>query len=138
MAMPPYIDSLLEARKVLVDEAKSTLFPIAKDVKIQIEFNPAVVSEYRLIGYESRMLRREDFQNDKVDAGDVGSGHTVHRPVRDHASRLRCRAPAGLALPSRRRGPQGTHSGEYAFVSIPLQETGLRRERADHPRCHAG
>ncbi len=72
-----YIDTLAEARKVLIDEASSTLFPIAKDVKIQIEFNPARVAEYRLIGYESRMLRREDFNNDKVDAGDVGSGHSV-------------------------------------------------------------
>lgn len=72
-----YIDSLSEARKVLVDEASSTLFPIAKDVKIQIEFNPAVVSEYRLIGYETRVLSREDFNNDKVDAGDIGAGHTV-------------------------------------------------------------
>jgi Ca-activated chloride channel family protein len=72
-----YIDTLNEARKVLVDEASSTLFPIAKDVKIQLEFNPARVAEYRLIGYESRMLRREDFNNDKVDAGDVGSGHSV-------------------------------------------------------------
>ena len=72
-----YIDTLGEARKVLVDEASSTLFPIAKDVKIQLEFNPARVSEYRLIGYETRMLKREDFNNDKVDAGDVGSGHSV-------------------------------------------------------------
>lgn len=72
-----YIDTLSEARKVLVDEASSTLFPIAKDVKFQIEFNPAAVSEYRLIGYESRLLKREDFNNDKVDAGDIGAGHTV-------------------------------------------------------------
>jgi Ca-activated chloride channel family protein len=72
-----YVDTLNEARKVLVDEASSTLFPIAKDVKIQLEFNPAQVSEYRLIGYETRALRREDFNNDKVDAGDIGSGHTV-------------------------------------------------------------
>ena len=72
-----YIDTLSEARKVLVDEATSTLFPIAKDVKIQVEFNPANVSEYRLIGYETRMLEREDFRNDKVDAGEIGAGHTV-------------------------------------------------------------
>ena len=72
-----YVDTLAEARKILVDEASSTLFPIAKDVKIQVEFNPAAVSEYRLIGYETRMLNREDFNNDKVDAGDVGSGQTV-------------------------------------------------------------
>jgi Ca-activated chloride channel family protein len=72
-----YIDTLAEARKVLVDEATSTIVPIAKDVKIQVEFNPAAVAEYRLIGYESRVLRREDFNNDRVDAGEVGSGHAV-------------------------------------------------------------
>ncbi|MES2670048.1 MAG: VWA domain-containing protein [Pseudomonadota bacterium] len=72
-----YIDTLQEARKVLVQEMQSTLLTIAKDVKIQIEFNPAKVAEYRLIGYENRMLRREDFANDKVDAGDIGAGHEV-------------------------------------------------------------
>jgi Ca-activated chloride channel family protein len=72
-----YIDNLNEARKVLVDEASSTLFTIAKDVKLQIEFNPNRVAEYRLIGYETRLLNREDFNNDKVDAGDIGSGHSV-------------------------------------------------------------
>ncbi|MEM9278335.1 MAG: VWA domain-containing protein, partial [Pseudomonadota bacterium] len=72
-----YIDTLSEARKVLVEEAGSTLFTIAKDVKLQVEFNPALVSEYRLIGYETRALKREDFNNDKVDAGDIGAGHTV-------------------------------------------------------------
>ncbi|MBL1148033.1 MAG: VWA domain-containing protein [Pseudomonadota bacterium] len=72
-----YIDTLSEARKVLVEEASSTLFPIAKDVKIQVEFNPNLVSEYRLIGYETRALAREDFNNDAVDAGEIGAGHTV-------------------------------------------------------------
>ena len=72
-----YIDSLNEARKALVDEATSMLFPIANDVKIQVEFNPAAASEYRLIGYETRMLAREDFRNDRVDAGEIGSGHPV-------------------------------------------------------------
>ena len=72
-----YIDTLNEARKVLVDEAGGTLFTIAKDVKIQVEFNPETVAEYRLIGYETRMLRREDFNNDKIDAGEIGSGHAV-------------------------------------------------------------
>ena len=72
-----YADTLNEARKVLVDESSSTLFTIAKDVKIQLEFNPQRVSEYRLIGYETRALKREDFNNDRVDAGDIGSGHTV-------------------------------------------------------------
>lgn len=72
-----YIDTLSEARKVLVEEASSSLFPIANDVKIQVEFNPAMVAEYRLLGYETRALNREDFNNDKVDAGDIGAGHTV-------------------------------------------------------------
>src|SRR6185369_5099310 len=72
-----YIDTLNEAKKVLVQEATSSLFPIAKDVKLQVEFNPETVAEYRLVGYETRALNREDFNNDKVDAGDVGSGHTV-------------------------------------------------------------
>ena len=72
-----YIDTLGEARKTLVEEASSTLFPIAKDVKIQVEFNPAAVAEYRLIGYETRLLNRDDFDNDRVDAGDVGSGQSV-------------------------------------------------------------
>ncbi len=72
-----YIDNLSEARKVLAEEASATLFTIAKDVKIQIEFNPAAVSEYRLIGYETRLLKREDFNNDKIDAGEIGAGHSV-------------------------------------------------------------
>jgi Ca-activated chloride channel family protein len=72
-----YIDTLAEARKVLVEEMSSTLLTIAKDVKIQIEFNPNVVAEYRLIGYENRVLRREDFNNDKIDAGEIGAGHDV-------------------------------------------------------------
>ncbi len=72
-----YIDTLQEANKVLVEQMSATLLTIAKDVKIQIEFNPALVGEYRLIGYENRVLRREDFNNDAVDAGDIGAGHTV-------------------------------------------------------------
>jgi len=72
-----YIDTLNEGRKVFVDEMSSTLLTIAKDVKIQMEFNPAVVTEYRLIGYEDRALRREDFNNDKIDAGEIGAGHNV-------------------------------------------------------------
>ena len=72
-----YIDSFKEAQKVLVEDAGGTLETIAKDVKIQVEFNPAVVSEYRLIGYETRALNREDFNNDKVDAGEIGAGTTV-------------------------------------------------------------
>lgn len=72
-----YIDSALEAQKVLDEEMAATIFTIAKDVKIQIEFNPVHVKEYRLIGYENRLLAEEDFDNDAVDAGDIGSGHQV-------------------------------------------------------------
>ncbi len=72
-----YVDSIQEGRKVLVDELSSTMLTIAKDVKIQLEFNPAVVAEYRLIGYENRALRREDFNNDNIDAGEIGAGHDV-------------------------------------------------------------
>jgi Ca-activated chloride channel homolog len=72
-----YIDNLNEANKVLVKEFSSTLFTIAKDVKIQVEFNPAKVQGYRLIGYENRMLNKEDFNDDAKDAGELGSGHTV-------------------------------------------------------------
>lgn len=72
-----YIDSLSEAQKVLVRQREATLTTIASDVKIQVEINPALVSEYRLIGYENRLLRREDFANDKIDAGEIGAGHTV-------------------------------------------------------------
>ena len=113
-----YIDTLGEARKTLVDEASSTLFPIAKDVKIQVEFNPATVAEYRLVGYETRMLKREDFDNDKIDAGDVGSGQSVTaiyeivpvggpRAIGD----LRYSKPAP-------RVADGPRAGEYGFVKI--------------------
>jgi Ca-activated chloride channel homolog len=115
-----YIDTLNEARKVLVDEVSSTLFPIAKDVKIQIEFNPAMVTEYRLIGYETRLLKREDFNNDKIDAGDIGSGHTVTAiyeitPVGSpkFVEDLRYKQPAA-ATPR----ALGEGKGEYGFLRI--------------------
>src|SRR5690606_17643956 len=72
-----YIDTLDEARRVLVRQMQATLLTIANDVKVQVEFNPAVVAEYRLVGYENRILREEDFANDRVDAGDIGAGHEV-------------------------------------------------------------
>ncbi|MEM1120927.1 MAG: VWA domain-containing protein [Bacteroidota bacterium] len=72
-----YIDNILEAKKVLVNEFGGTLFTIAKDVKLQIEFNPSKVQNYRLIGYENRLLAAEDFNNDRKDAGELGAGHTV-------------------------------------------------------------
>jgi Ca-activated chloride channel family protein len=115
-----YIDTLSEARKVLVDEVSSTLFPIAKDVKIQIEFNPARVAEYRLIGYETRLLKREDFNNDKIDSGDIGSGHTVTAiyeitPIGSpkFVEDLRYKQPAAASPPV-----PGDGKGEYGFLKI--------------------
>ncbi|HKQ67910.1 MAG TPA: YfbK domain-containing protein, partial [Polyangiaceae bacterium] len=106
--------------KVLVEEASSSLFPIAKDVKIQVEFNPAAVSEYRLIGYETRLLDRDDFNNDKVDAGEVGSGQSVTAlyeivPVGAPSvvGDLRY-APQGAAGTSAKQAA----SDEYAYVKI--------------------
>src|SRR6187549_2598177 len=76
-ASPARADSFTEGRKVLVEQMGATLVTIAKDVKIQVEFNPARVAGYRLIGYENRLLAKEDFNDDKKDAGEIGAGHTV-------------------------------------------------------------
>jgi Ca-activated chloride channel family protein len=113
-----YIDTLSEAQKVLVDEATSTLFPIARDVKIQLEFNPATVAEYRLVGYETRHLEREDFNNDAVDAGDIGAGHTVtaiyeFTPVGSAARQIEESRYA--VKPNIMRE---SDEGEYAFLKI--------------------
>ncbi|MCP4750140.1 MAG: DUF3520 domain-containing protein [Proteobacteria bacterium] len=115
-----YIDNLNEARKVLVQEAGSTLFSIAKDVKIQIEFNPKMVAEYRLIGYETRLLKREDFNNDPVDAGDIGSGHSVTAifeiaaPKSDARLIDDLRYSEGKPVKKRKRA----FAEEYAFLKI--------------------
>jgi Ca-activated chloride channel homolog len=115
-----YIDTLNEARKVLVEQAGAALFTIAQDVKLQVEFNPATVAEYRLVGYESRGLNREDFNNDRVDAGDIGAGHTV--------TAIYEITPAGSSaqlIDERRYAPQAgagtgsrTAAGEYGYVRI--------------------
>ena len=117
-----YIDSLAEGRKVLVTEAGGTLVTVAKDVKIQVEFNPRTVSAFRLIGYENRVLAHEDFNDDAKDAGDIGAGHTVtalyevvpvgvdrRRPGHDRGSATRRRT----ARPARRSRPRcGTRAGK--------------------------
>src|SRR5712691_7115468 len=115
-----YIDTLNEARKVLVEEATSTLIPIAKDVKIQVEFNPATVAEYRLIGYETRLLNRDDFANDKVDAGDVGSGQSVtalYEIVPVGGPRVVGDLRYGEATTTT-TSPAPAAAGEYALVKI--------------------
>ncbi|MEY9197018.1 secreted protein with Ig-like and vWFA domain [Sinorhizobium fredii] len=114
-----YIDTLAEAQKTLVEEAGSSLFPIAKDVKLHVEFNPAAIVEYRLIGYETRALKREDFNNDRVDAGDIGSGHSVTAiyevtpkgspaVLNDELRYATAEKPATTAA----------HAGELAFLKI--------------------
>ncbi len=114
-----YIDTENEAQKVLVDEIGSTLMTIAKDVKIQIEFNPAMVAEYRLIGYENRMLKREDFNNDQVDAGDIGAGHTVTALYE-----ITLKGKKGLIDPLRYDGKQvtGKKSNEIAFLRLRYKQ----------------
>lgn len=123
-----YIDNLNEGRKVLVDQLTGTLETIAHDVKIQVEFNPARVAEYRLIGYETRHLEREDFNNDVVDAGDIGAGHTV--------TALYEITPAGsdarLIDPLRYRSAVATaadHGDEIAFVRLRYKRPGEQESR---------
>jgi Ca-activated chloride channel family protein len=112
-----YIDTIGEARKTLVEEASSTLFPIAKDVKIQVEFNPAAVAEYRLIGYETRLLNRDDFNNDKVDAGDVGSGQSV-TALYEIVPLGGPRATEDLRYAPVASQPRLAAASEYGFVKI--------------------
>ena len=115
-----YIDTLAEAEKTVVEEAGSTLFPIAKDVKIQVEFNPQMVSEYRLIGYETRALNREDFNNDRVDAGEIGSGHSVTAIYEITPKGSPAEMIDDLRYGEERpAAPEGTaQDGEYAFLKL--------------------
>ncbi len=113
-----YIDNLSEARKTLVGQISATLETIAKDVKIQVEWNPNQVSEYRLIGYENRLLNREDFNNDKVDAGEIGAGHTVTALYE-----ISLKGSQHVSIDSLRYQPSTPasvkkHSNELAFVKL--------------------
>ncbi|MDU9407568.1 VWA domain-containing protein [Pseudomonas sp. zfem001] len=121
-----YIDNLREARKVLVDQLGSTLTTVASDVKLQLEFNPSEVSEYRLLGYENRALKREDFSNDKVDAGDIGAGHTV--------TALYEIVPAGIKgwlepLRYQASAQPASKSGELAWLRIRYKAPGEASSR---------
>jgi Ca-activated chloride channel family protein len=137
-----YIDDLLEARKTLVTELGGTLVTIAKDVKLQVEFNPARVAAYRLIGYENRLLRAEDFNDDKKDAGELGAGHTVTAlyeivPVGAEATvtvrgvdSLRYERPAPLD-PTARPASEG---GELAYVKLRYKDPdGSTSRLLEHP-----
>ncbi|MEQ1882071.1 MAG: VWA domain-containing protein [Burkholderiales bacterium] len=134
-----YVDNLNEARKALVDEFTSTMAIIAKDVKIQIEFNPDRVAEYRLIGHENRLLKREDFNNDKIDAGEIGAGHSVTAlyEIRLHGEgkslidplRYQSNAPASgdsgelALLRLRHKAPE---SDESELMEAPILEKTIR------------
>jgi Ca-activated chloride channel family protein len=118
-----YIDTLAEAQKVLVDQLTGALVPIADDVKIQVEWNPALVAEYRLIGYETRALKREDFNNDKVDAGEIGAGHQV--------TALYAITPVGS--PARMTDPLRYAAGDAAPVADDTGELGFLRLRYKAP-----
>ena len=121
--MAAYIDNLNEGRKVLNDDLSGSMFSIADDVKIQVEFNPAKVAEYRLIGYETRILNKEDFNNDKVDAGEIGAGTSVTAiyeitPVGSKAT---------LIDPSRYQTRRSRGPGQFERVRLPedaLQDAG--------------
>jgi Ca-activated chloride channel family protein len=145
-----YIDTAAEAHKALVEQAGGTLVTIAKDVKIQVEFNPAQVQAYRLIGYEKRMLRTEDFNNDKVDAGEIGAGHTVtalyevvpvgaaapaggsvdplkYQKTKDAGPRIASNSDELLTVKIRYKEPAGDVSSKVEFA---LRDEGHRFEEA--------
>lgn len=124
-----YIDTLAEAEKTLVQEASASLFPIASDVKFQIEFNPQVVAEYRQIGFETRALKREDFNNDRVDAGEIGSGHSVTAiyeitPVGSPAILNSALRYGDGKQVEESEANAGTNSNEIAFLKIRAKKPG--------------
>ncbi|NUT89488.1 VWA domain-containing protein [Pseudomonas corrugata] len=131
-----YIDNLLEARKVLVDQLSSTLAVVARDVKLQVEFNPAQVSEYRLLGYENRGLKREDFSNDKIDAGEIGAGHTVTALYE-----IVPKGEQGWLEPLRYASPQPKQegkAGELAMVRVRYKTAeGSSSRLIEHPIASA-
>lgn len=113
-----YIDSLLEAKKVLVEEMGGTLFTVAKDVKFQVEFNPSVITEYRLLGYENRRLNAEDFDDDTKDAGELGAGHCVTALYELKLNKKEQRKDSGLKY----QRTKLTDSKEWATVKIRYKE----------------
>ena len=152
-----YIDNRGEAEKLLVDQVNGTLVTIAKDVKIQVEFNPALVAAYRLVGYENRLLAKEDFNNDKVDAGEIGAGHTVTAlyeivpaaganipsefgvPPVDDLKYQRPTANATAGQLDARFGAAATGSDELLTVKIRYKEpTGTESQKLEFPLRDTG
>ena len=129
-----YIDSLLEARKALQGELGSTMFPIANDVKMQVEFNPARVAAYRLIGYETRMLARQDFKDDKVDAGDMGAGHTVTAIYEITPAAGAAKLVDPLRYGTGKKAAPAGKNDELAFVRVRYKLPGESKSRlAEQP-----
>ncbi|SFF61012.1 Ca-activated chloride channel family protein [Duganella sp. CF458] len=130
-----YIDTLLEARKALAQELGSTMFPIANDVKVQVEFNPAQVAAYRLVGYETRMLNRQDFKDDKVDAGDMGAGHTVTAiyEITPAANAGKLVDPLRYAQPGKKKATESGNSDELCYVKVRYKLPGQSASKqVDH------
>ncbi len=143
-----YVDSLKEAKRLLVDQLDATIETIAKDVKVQIEFNPAVVAEYRLIGYENRALAREDFNNDRKDAGEIGAGHTVTALYEIALKGSRGLAADPLRYGIDRPAASSLKADEFAFLRLRykapdgdqsrLIETPLLADRLKQPESERG
>ncbi len=132
-----FIDSLLEARKAMSQELGSTMFPIANDVKVQVEFNPALVAAYRLVGYETRMLNRQDFKNDRIDAGDMGAGHSVTAIYEITPAS----AIGTLVDPlryKREKAPASRTGDELCFVKMRYKLPGQDTSRLTEHPVHAG
>lgn len=130
-----YIDNLLEARKALQQELGSTMFPIANDVKVQVEFNPVQVAAYRLVGYETRMLNRQDFKDDKVDAGDMGAGHTVTAiyEITPAANAGKLVDPLRYEQPGKKKAAESGKHDELCFVKVRYKLPGQSTSKqVDH------
>jgi Ca-activated chloride channel family protein len=134
-----YIDSLLEARKAMGQELGSTMFPIANDVKVQVEFNPARVAAYRLIGYETRMLQRQDFKDDKVDAGDMGAGHTVTAiyEITPASEAGKLADPLRYGRKGKAEATPAGHGDELCFVKLRYKLPGASASREIAHPVHA-
>jgi Ca-activated chloride channel homolog len=124
-----YVDSVIEAKKVLIDEIGTTLIPVANDVKVQVEFNPAVVAEYRLIGYETRLLKRPDFNDDRVDAGEVGSNHSVTAVYEVTSPASPARLMDDLRYGEGRRDSRSVNQNEVAWLRLRYKLPGAAESR---------
>ncbi|MCP4150071.1 MAG: VWA domain-containing protein [bacterium] len=130
-----YIDNILEGKKVFVQDMRGTLFTIAKDVKIQVEFNPAKVESYRLVGYENRKMKKEDFDNDKKDAGELGAGHTVTAlyeivPAGKNKTKTKTKTEQnGLRFQETSLKSGATKTGEIAWVKLRYKKPTANKSR---------